>query len=122
MTDPDFLLDEHVGRVFERVLRERGYTVEQAKDRFGEETSDRALLGWCGRHGVVLITNNAKDFASLHSEIEHAGLFCYREQSLPDRDPEGLARTVDEAIAQYGFGGVTTEFIELDEWDELFHQ
>ena len=26
------LLDEHVGRVFERVLRERGHEVDQAKD------------------------------------------------------------------------------------------
>lgn len=34
------LLDEHVGRVFERLLRERGYDVEQAKDRFGEQTTD----------------------------------------------------------------------------------
>lgn len=32
------LLDEHVGRVFERVLQERGHNVEQAKDRFGEHT------------------------------------------------------------------------------------
>jgi len=122
VTDPDFLLDEHVGRVFERVLGERGYAVAQAKDRFGEESSDRALLQWCGRHEVVLVTNNAKDFALLHSEVDHAGLFCYREQSLPDRDPEGLARTVDEAITQYGFDGVTDEFIELDEWYDLFHQ
>jgi hypothetical protein len=31
MTDATILLDEHVGRVFERVLRERGYHVEQER-------------------------------------------------------------------------------------------
>jgi len=40
------LLDEHVGRVFEHVLDERGYEVEQAKDVFGELTEDTALLEW----------------------------------------------------------------------------
>ena len=40
------LLDEHVGRVFEHVLRSRGYRVEQAKDRFGEYTTDEDLLHW----------------------------------------------------------------------------
>lgn len=40
MTGARILLDEHVGRVFERVLSERGYEVEQAKDVFGEFTED----------------------------------------------------------------------------------
>jgi hypothetical protein len=44
VTDVTLLLDEHVGRVFERVLRERGYDVTQAKDRFGEHTADSDLL------------------------------------------------------------------------------
>lgn len=40
----EFLLDEHVGRIFEHVLQSRGYRVSQAKDQFGEHTSDEALL------------------------------------------------------------------------------
>ena len=68
------LLDEHVGRVFERVLDERGYHVTQAKDRFGEQTTDRGLLLWCGENDVLLLTNNAKDFEPLHHEVNHAGL------------------------------------------------
>jgi hypothetical protein len=40
----EVLLDEHVSRVFERVLGEQGYHVEQAKDRFGERTVDSELL------------------------------------------------------------------------------
>jgi uncharacterized Zn finger protein len=48
VTGVQLLLDEHVGRVFERMLRERGYDVEQAKDRFGEHTSDADLVSWCG--------------------------------------------------------------------------
>ena len=46
MTTAHILLDEHVGRVFERLLRECGREVEQAKDRFGEYTTDDALLQW----------------------------------------------------------------------------
>lgn len=74
------LLDEHVGRVLERVLRERGLEVEQAKDRFGERTGDAELLRWCGENDVILITNNAKDFEPLHENHDHAGLFLYRDQ------------------------------------------
>lgn len=61
MTSVRILLDEHLSRVFERVLRERGYEVDQAKDRFGERTSDRELLRWCDENESILISNNAKD-------------------------------------------------------------
>ena len=44
MTGVRILLDEQVGRVFERVLQECGHTVEQAKDLFGEYTDDAELL------------------------------------------------------------------------------
>ncbi|PHQ45700.1 hypothetical protein DJ68_11400 [Halorubrum sp. C3] len=43
MTTAQILLDEHVGRVFERLLRERGHEVKQAKDRFGESTTEDRL-------------------------------------------------------------------------------
>ena len=77
MTGVRILLDEHVGRVFERLLRERGYDVEQAKDRFGEQTSDAERVSWCGESGTVLLTNNAKDFAPLHDEYSNAGILRY---------------------------------------------
>ncbi len=35
---------------------------EQAKDRFGERTTDADLLGWCAENDVVLVTNDTKDF------------------------------------------------------------
>jgi len=116
VTGVRILLDEHVGRVFERMLRERGYDVEQAKDRFGERTTDADLLRWCAEQSVVLITNNAKDFEALHREREHAGILLYYEQNLPDTEPEGLARTVDEAFKQYGSAGIENELVDLDEW------
>lgn len=115
MTRP-LLLDEHVGRVFERVLRERGHEVEQAKDAFGECTTDAELLSWCAGHRTILLSNNAKDFEPLHREQEHAGLFLYRDQSLPDDDPEGLARAVDAVFAQYDAEELANEIVELDEW------
>ena len=116
MTGAQLLLDEHVGRVLERLLRERGHEVRQAKDEFGEYTDDAALLEWCATNGVVLITNNAKDFEPLASEQPHAGVLLYYDQSLPATDPEGLARTIDEVFTQYGMAGVENELVDLDEW------
>lgn len=95
MTGKRLLLDEHLGRLFERVLRDRGHRVEQAKDRFGERTTDRELLSWCHEESVVLVRNDAKDFEPLHHDHQHAGILLYHDQKLPDGDPEGLAATVD---------------------------
>lgn len=121
MTSVRFLLDEHLGRVFERVLRERGYDVIQAKDEFGERTTDRELLHWCDENDAILITNNAKDFEPLHHDINHAGFFLFYDQGLPNEDPEGLARTVDAVLNQYGKDGVRNEMVALDEWYDWLH-
>lgn len=118
MTTAQILLDEHVGRVFERLLRERGHEAKQAKDQFGEYTTDAELVEWSGDSGTILLTNNAKDFEALHHEYDHAGIFLYYDQKLPDADPEGLARTVDEVFNQYGVNGVENQLVDLDEWYE----
>lgn len=112
------LLDEHVSRVLEHVLDERGFRVEQAKDRFGERTTDAELLRWCGDHGYLLVTNDAKDFARLHERRPHAGLLVYYEQTLPDEDPEGLASAVEAVLRQYGRDGLVDEVVDLQEWYE----
>ena len=122
MTTAQILLDEHVGRVFERLLRERGHEVEQAKDRFGEYTTDDALLQWCADNSVVLVTNNVSDFKPLHRGHDHAGILLYYEQALPDTDSEGLARTVDEVFNQYGTDGVKNELVDIGEWYEWLHE
>jgi hypothetical protein len=122
VTGAQILLDEHVGRVFERLLRERGYDVEQAKDRFGEHTSDAELVAWCDESRTVLMSNNAKDFEPLHDEYDHAGILLYYEQNLPDTDPEGLARTVDEVFNQYGADGLENHLVDLGEWYEWIHE
>jgi hypothetical protein len=67
------------------------------------------------------VTNNASDFEPLHREHDHAGILLYYEQALPDTDPEGLARTVDEVFNQYGTDGVTNELVDLGEWYEWLH-
>ena len=117
----ELLLDEHVSRLFEHVFRERGYQVLQAKDRFGEKTRDEELLQWCAENGVPLLTNDAKDFEMLHERNEHAGLFLYRTQHLPDDDPEGLARTVEVVLEQYGTAELANHVVDLDEWYEWLH-
>ena len=122
MTNVQILLDEHVGRVFERLLRERDYDVQQAKDQFGEHTNDDDLLAWCSEHDAVLLTNNAKDFEPLHDEYDHAGVLLYYEQGRPDTDPEGLARTVDEVFNQYETDGLANQLVDLGEWYEWLHE
>lgn len=121
MTGPPILLDEHVGRLFERVLRERGYDVEQAKDKLGEQTTDVDLLEWCTEHSALLLTNNAKDFVPLHGEHDHGGILLYYDQRLPDEDPEGLARTVDEVLTQYERAEIENELVDLGEWYDWLH-
>ncbi|MCU4754274.1 DUF5615 family PIN-like protein [Halobacteria archaeon AArc-curdl1] len=115
------LLDEHVGRIFEHLLRERGYRVDQAKDRFGERTNDRELLQWCGENDVALVSNNARDFEPLHHQLDHAGLFLYHDHTLPDTDPEGLAKTVDEVFTQYGVAGIENQVVDLSKWYAVVH-
>ena len=122
MTGAQILLDEHVGRIFERLLRERGYDVIQAKDQFGEHTSDAELVKWCGNSGTVLVSNNAKDFEPLHIEHDHAGILLYYDQNLPDTDPEGLARTVDEVFSQYGTDEIENHLVDLGEWYEWLQE
>lgn len=117
-----FLLDEHVSRVFERLLQERGHTAEQAKDRFGERTDDLALLKWCNEHGAVIVSNNAQDFTALHERQAHAGIFIYRQQDLLDEDPKGVAQAVDRIVVQYGIDGIGNELVELDEWYAWPHE
>ena len=77
MTGTEILLDEHVGRVFERVLRERSYDVVQAKDQFGEHTSDAELVEWCDESGTVLVSNNAKDFERHGAEFVTLGAYVF---------------------------------------------
>ncbi|WP_096389066.1 DUF5615 family PIN-like protein [Halopenitus persicus] len=98
---------EHVGRIFEGLLRERDYDTVQAKDQFGERTKDAELLQWYADEGIVLLTTNAKDFEDLHPDYEHAGILVYFDQELPDTDPEGLARTVDEVFRNGGTRALT---------------
>ena len=115
------LLDEHVSRVFERILRERGYNVEQANDRFGERTKDDELLQWCTDHAVLLCSNNARDFEILDQFEDHAGILLYYDQDLPDRDPEGLARAVEEVVEQYEVEELSNELVDLGEWYRWLH-
>jgi uncharacterized protein with PIN domain len=121
VTSVRILLNEHLGRVFERVLRGRGYEVDQAKDLFGERTSDRELLRWSDENDAILISNNAKDFEPLHRASDHARLFLFYDQRLPAEHPEGLARAVDEVLNQYGIDGVRGEMVALDEWYDWLH-
>lgn len=121
MTGTRLLLDEHVGRILERLLRERGYEVLQAKDQFGEHTEDAELLQWCSDENVALVSNNAKDFERLHETGDHPGILLYYDQNLPDGDPEGLARTVDEVFNQYGSAGIENQIVDLDEWYRWLH-
>ena len=79
-------------------------------------------MEWCDESGTLLVSNNAKDFEPLHNESDHAGILLYYDQNLPDTDPEGLARTVDEVFNQYGTTGIENHLVDLGEWDEWLHE
>ena len=61
-----------------------------------------------------------------HTDIDVGGMVVrlaslidrpyYYDQSRPDTDPEGLARTVDEILTQYGADGICGELVDLGEW------
>lgn len=119
---PRFLLDEHVTRVFERVLREQGIETSHVVDEIGEQTIDESLLEWCAEHQYVLITNDLKDFKPLHDRHDHHGIFVYTDPRLPDRDPEGLTRTVITVVEQYGIEDIKNSFIDLSEWYEWIQE
>lgn len=78
-------------------------------------------MEWCAESETVLVSNNAKDFEPLHAEYDHAGMFLYYEQNLPDADPEGLARTVDEVFNQYGTDELKNQLVDLGEWYEWLY-
>jgi len=83
------LPDGPVGRVFERLLRERGYDVIRAKDRCGERTTGTGLLESCAESSTVPVRNDAREFEPPHREYDHAAVFLclYRDQKLPDGTP-----------------------------------
>lgn len=121
MSSVPLLFDEHVDRVFERVLRDRGYRVIRAREVFGDETVDDVLLRWCAENDTVLVSNNVKDFEPLHRQGDHAGILLYHDQSLPTSDPEGLARAVEAVLEQYGPSELANSLVELDEWYDWLH-
>jgi len=77
---------------------------------------------WCNESKTVLVSNNAKDFEPLHNESDHAGILLYYDHNLPDTDPEGLARTVDEVFNQYGAAEIENHLVDLGEWYEWLHE
>lgn len=59
-------------------------------------------------------SEHASDFdESLYREHDHTGTPLYYAQSLPDTDPEGLAKTVGGIFNQYGTEGVKNELVDL---------
>lgn len=47
--------------------------------------------------------------------------YLFYDQRLPDDDPEGLARAVDEAVSQYGSDALRNELVDLGEWYRWLH-
>ncbi|MDR5673656.1 hypothetical protein RH858_10945 [Halalkaliarchaeum sp. AArc-GB] len=61
-------------------------------------------------------------FEPFHRDQTHAGIVLYREQDLPDRDPEGLGRALDEVFAQDGADGLENEIVDLGDWYDWLHE
>ena len=70
---------------------------------------------------MLLCSNNARDFEILDQFEDHAGILLYYDQDLPDRDPEGLARAVEEVVEQYEVEELSNELVDLGEWYRWLH-
>lgn len=112
-----FLTDEHVPSVFVTTLRSNGYEVVRAKDEFGEQTDDETLLRYCAEHGLVLITNDKKDFAGdLQEEVSHTGVVIYTDANYLQDDPEGAVQTIERVVSVYPSEELNDEIVWLDQW------
>ncbi len=91
MSEPvRYYLDEHVGRVVVRALRQRGIVAETVADlgRLGE--SDESHLTFAMATGRVMVTQDA-DFLRLHAEGRvHAGIAYVAQQTSSRRLIDGL--------------------------------
>lgn len=87
-----FLADEHVANVVVTALRSNGYTVETARDLYGERTVDSRLLERATKANRVLLTND-RDFVGHTYEAEHADVVIYSSPALP---PGSFVRGIDE--------------------------
>lgn len=92
-----FFADEHVPNVVVTALRSNEYTVDLAKDRFGEETIDEEILETATEEGRVLLTND-RDFVEHDSSVDHVGIVIYTTQSLP---PGEFVRGIDRIDRHY---------------------
>jgi len=58
---------------------------------------------------------NPREASGLDPEAVHY------DQTLPDDNPEGLARTVETVLQQYDAGTLADELVDLGEWYEWLH-
>lgn len=91
MSEPvRFFLDEHIGRVVVRALRQRGVDAETTADlgRLGE--TDESHLAFAVATGRVIVTQDA-DFLRLHAEGRpHAGIAYVAQRATSRRIMDGL--------------------------------
>ncbi|WP_420456726.1 DUF5615 family PIN-like protein [Rubrivirga sp.] len=85
-----FCLDEHVGRLVRRALRQRGIDVETVAEAGRLGGGDVAHIARAMETSRVLVTQDA-DFLRLHAEGHaHAGIADVAQQTPPRRILDGL--------------------------------
>ena len=103
-----FYLDEHLGRVVRRALRQRGVDVETVAEagRLGDSDTDH--LAYAASTGRVVVTQDA-DFLRLHAEGHaHAGIAYVAQQTPTRRLLDGLflihaALSADDMVGHVEF-------------------
>ncbi len=91
MSEPvRFYLDEHVGAVVRRALRQRGIDVETVAEAGRLGASDEEHLAYARASGRVVVSQDS-DFLALHAEgREHAGIAYAQQQVSARRLLDGL--------------------------------
>jgi predicted nuclease of predicted toxin-antitoxin system len=111
--------DEHVPSVVVSTLRSSGFRVERARDVLGEGADDRELLSYCYSEGLVLITNDNKDFGgSVGRSTDHVGIIVYTNPVVLRQEPTKAVRTIERILEVYSDVDLENELVWLDQWFE----
>lgn len=106
------LADEDVQRVVVTALRENGYNVTRAVDRYGPSTVDCDLLEEATERSEVILTED-KDFAALATDHDHGGILLIASHNP---DPGDIVRAVDRLQNVHDPDDLVGEVIWIENW------
>lgn len=106
------LVDENVERVVSTALRENGYDVTLARERYGPGTVDENLVEEALDRGEVILTRD-RDFAALATDREHGGILLV---ASADADPGTIVRGVNRITEVHDYDDLANRVVWVENW------